>query len=327
MSGDNWCLIESDPGVFTELMKGYGVEGIECVELIDLEDMSSVSDALGFIFFLYKCQKEDNIEGSFVQDSRLDKIFFAQQVITNACATQALINILMNCDANKIKLGEILTSLKGFCEGFDANMKGLTISNSDQIRAVHNSFSNSTIFEFDDKFSPKNADSFHFISYIPIENRLYELDGLQVAPLDHGPIEAGTNWVHAACPVIRARMNRYLSSNIHFSLLVLVPERKALYTARLEELTRKKETQGTIIDAESAEMNELREKIAYEHSKMQGYHVENVRRRHNYLPMIITLLSQIAAKGKLTESVDCAVKRTAELKKIRKAKKQSSMEH
>ena len=41
--------------------------------------------------------------------------------------------------------------LKEFCGSFDAGMKGLTLSNSDQIRTVHNSFARQTLFEFDSK--------------------------------------------------------------------------------------------------------------------------------------------------------------------------------
>lgn len=62
------------------------------------------------------------------------------QVITNACATQAILSILLNCKHPDLVLGNTLTEFRDFCQTFDATMKGLTLSNSQAIRSVHNSF-------------------------------------------------------------------------------------------------------------------------------------------------------------------------------------------
>lgn len=39
-------------------------------------------------------------------------------------------------------------------------------------------------------------EAFHFVSYVPITGRLFELDGLKVYPIDHGRhSELGAHWV------------------------------------------------------------------------------------------------------------------------------------
>ena len=63
------------------------------------------------------------------------------QVISNACATQAILSVLLNAEQKEMSLGSTLGDFKEFVSAFDAPMKGLALSNSEEIRTVHNSFS------------------------------------------------------------------------------------------------------------------------------------------------------------------------------------------
>ena len=72
------------------------------------------------LIFLFKWQPGEEPVGSVVQDSRLDTIFFAKQVINNACATQAIVSVLLNCTHQDVHLGETLSEFKEFSQSFDA---------------------------------------------------------------------------------------------------------------------------------------------------------------------------------------------------------------
>lgn len=71
----DWCLIESDPGVFTELVDKIGVKGVLFEEVFDL-DAAMPPEAYGLIF-LFKYQKEPKRASPDYLPSGL---FFAKQV-------------------------------------------------------------------------------------------------------------------------------------------------------------------------------------------------------------------------------------------------------
>ena len=192
-SAGEWCLIESDPGVFSELLRGYGCEGIQVEEIYDIspEGFEQLKPVLGLIF-LFKWQPDPEPETSLtvVKDTRLEKIFFGKQVISNACATLALLHVVLNCDHPDLKLGTSLSEFKDFSKCFDASLKGLALSNADSIRAVHNSFGQQQVMYVESN-EKSDKDAYHFVSFIPVDGRLYELDGLKEGPVDHGKVEEG----------------------------------------------------------------------------------------------------------------------------------------
>ncbi len=85
--------------------------------------------------------------------------------------------------------------------------RGLCLSNSDQIRKVHNSFARQTLFDLDVQI-PEKEDVYHFITYLPIKGRVYELDGLQEAPIDLGKIPEGQDWLSVARPIIEEKIKK-----------------------------------------------------------------------------------------------------------------------
>ncbi|MCP9256977.1 Ubiquitin carboxyl-terminal hydrolase isozyme L5 [Dirofilaria immitis] len=314
----NWCLIESDPGVFTELVRGFGVSGVQVEELYSLDEQlfSDLKPVHGLIF-LFKWRAGEEPCGSLVLDN--NRVFFAQQVIQNACATQAIINLLLNTKAESgIVLGPILEEFKSFTQNFDPMNRGLCLGNSEPIRKVHNSFSRQHLFELDIK-APEKEDNYHFITYVPVDGHIYELDGLREAPLDLGAVREGEDWLDAVRPIINARIRKYSAGEIHFNLMAVISDRKMKYQKRLTELAESAmETDGKV-----EEMNHLQALIAAEEEKEKSFKAENIRRRHNYIPFIVELLKVLAKEGRLVSLVQEAqekANRKAAEKKPEKSK-------
>lgn len=101
--------------------------------------------------------------------------------------------------------------------------------------------------------------------------------------------------------------------------MAIVSNRKAQYEKQVQAIQRQIEEHGMETDAQQAELSRLRLLIEEEESKMQRYKIENIRRKHNYLPLIVEILKILAKEGKLIPLYEKAKERTQKKLKAKMA--------
>ncbi|XP_060621827.2 ubiquitin carboxyl-terminal hydrolase BAP1 [Anolis sagrei] len=250
-----WLELESDPGLFTLLVEDFGVKGVQVEEIYDLQSKCQ-GPVYGFIF-LFKWIEERRSrrkvstlvdETSVIDEDIVNNMFFAHQLIPNSCATHALLSVLLNC--NSVDLGPTLSRMKEFTKGFSPESKGYAIGNAPELAKAHNSHARPEPRHLPEKQNGISAvrtmEAFHFVSYVPIKGRLFELDGLKVYPIDHGPWAEDEEWTDKARRVIMERIGLATAGepyhDIRFNLMAVVPDRRVKYESKLQILKMNRQT-------------------------------------------------------------------------------------
>ncbi|KAK4104808.1 ubiquitinyl hydrolase [Parathielavia hyrcaniae] len=291
MSG-GWNTIESDAGVFTYLLDNLGVKDVQFEELLSLDPdaLAQLHPVYGVIF-LFKFPTDTPyhagdkpLDGTFDQDAA-ERLFFAAQTIQNACGTQALLSVLLNktpdssssTDEDTIDIGPALAEFRDFTMALPPEYRGEALSNSELIRDVHNSFAKSSPFVDETQRQPDEGDdAFHFVAYSAVDGTLYELDGLQPAPISHGACRRD-DFPARVMDVLQRRIARYDTSEIRFNLLAMVRD----------------------LRVQARELGDL-ELLAREERKRRDWQFENALRRHNFVGFAGEVLKGVVA-AKLKE--------------------------
>ncbi|KAK3902548.1 ubiquitin carboxyl-terminal hydrolase [Staphylotrichum tortipilum] len=289
MSG-GWNTIESDAGVFTYLLDNLGVKDVQFEELLSLDPdaLAELYPVYGVIFlFKYPTDTpyrtdDKPLDGTFDHDAS-ERLFFAAQTIQNACGTQALLSVLLNKTPDTtaatpdetIDIGPALTDFRDFTMALPPEYRGEALSNSELIRDVHNSFAKSSPFVDETQRHPddESADAFHFIAYTPINGTLYELDGLQPAPISHGPCASPADFPAKVMAILQRRIARYDATEIRFNLLAMVRDLRV----RAREIG----------DAGL---------LAREERRRRDWQFENALRRHNFVGFAAEVLRGVVAQ-------------------------------
>ncbi|XP_048266442.1 ubiquitin carboxyl-terminal hydrolase calypso isoform X5 [Bombus terrestris] len=122
--------------------------------------------------------------------------------------------------------------------------KGWAIGNTPELACAHNSHAMPQAKRRQDKNTGVSTgrftgEAFHFVSYVPINGRLFELDGLKPYPMDHGPWKEHEEWTEQFRRVITDRLGMATGEqlqDIRFNLMAVVPDRRLAISHKLTML-------------------------------------------------------------------------------------------
>lgn len=312
--------------MFTELIRELGVKGLQVEELYGLEEgfVEELQPVFGLIFlFKWDTALESRRKREVLEDGAAvvpPEVFFARQTVHNACATQAILSIILNIasSAPGIEVGPDLVRFRAFAEGLDAEMRGEEIGANELIRRVHNSFARPELMYTDPasrrSASASDEDPFHFVSLLPVGGTLYEFDGLKAGPVSHG--RCSEQWIGSALEVVQRKISDIQESGageIRFNLMAVIKDRSLLYRERIDQQIRSicqledslrlhpaadpndpsdpRQQQISNLLAQNAD---LEARLEEEQLKTLQHQRENARRRHNFVPLALSLLTELA---------------------------------
>jgi ubiquitin carboxyl-terminal hydrolase L5 len=116
---------------------------------------------------------------------------------------------------------------------------------------------------------------------MPVGGILYELDGLRKGPIVVGAFDETKNCLAQARAAIQERMGSG-QDQVKFNLMAVISDKR--------------------IGAED-------QQLAQETVKREQWKLENHRRRHNYVPLCVQLLKELARQEKLPELIQQATER------------------
>ncbi|PNP84402.1 hypothetical protein FNYG_02031 [Fusarium nygamai] len=259
---EGWVELESEPAFFNIILRDLGVRNVKAQEIftIDQDSLAFLPQPVYGLIFLFQYLPGLE-EESEEQDAT--GVWFANQTTSNACATVAMLNIVMNAEG--IDLGEKLRTFKESTRDLNTALRGHQISKNNFIRTIHNSFTRRmdhlnadlcleneasdaktstskrrTVGKKGKRAPPRKKKSnteygYHFIAYVPAGGYVWELDGLQYKPrkLDHVP-DTG-DWTSVARPQIQGRMLQYEESQLSFNLLALCQSPLTAYSQTIAQ--------------------------------------------------------------------------------------------
>eukprot|EP00238_Polyblepharides_amylifera_P001665 CAMPEP_0196572452 /NCGR_PEP_ID=MMETSP1081-20130531/2503_1 /TAXON_ID=36882 /ORGANISM="Pyramimonas amylifera, Strain CCMP720" /LENGTH=225 /DNA_ID=CAMNT_0041889783 /DNA_START=102 /DNA_END=779 /DNA_ORIENTATION=+ len=223
-----WLPLESNPELLTDFAERVGLPVgtwvFSDVLGLDAELLCMVPapcKALTLLFPIAKMGPVKQAQAERIQQEGQhvsDQVFFIKQLdsVGNACGTIAAVHALVNSGAPVTgALADFLAQQKQA----SPEERGLALSEDSSLKEASEDSAQGGQTETPDRDAEVEH---HFITFVPVDGHLYELDGRKEAPINHGPTTEDSFLSHAA-QIIRENFMAYDPDNLTFNVMAFGP--------------------------------------------------------------------------------------------------------
>ncbi|KAJ7242009.1 ubiquitin C-terminal hydrolase L3 [Mycena rebaudengoi] len=231
--------IESDPSIFTQLIRALGVHSLEFQEVLSLDPADllpsgslALPQPIYALILLYPttreyeaelaaAKKRAHTEGTqYTGSGATEPVIWFEQTIHNACGLYAILHAVSNLGAAEkyIEPGSLLATLLASCVPMEPKERARALETSAGIADV---FRNAATQGSTAVPAAEDEVDFHYVCLIksPLDGHLYEMDGDRNGPMDRQSSAEDPDELTALLSVAKSFIK---DGNPHFQLMALV---------------------------------------------------------------------------------------------------------
>lgn len=223
-----WLPLESNPDVLNKYLLKLGVSPLwNIVDIYGLDDdaLAFVPAPLKSLIFLFPCSdayeeyrasQEDKLKAEDVQHPK--ELFYMRQYVHNACGTIALVHAVANNPDIELEEGSVIKKYYEAAKGKTPGERGKLLEDDAGFTETHESIASEGQTAAPDI---NTKVSHHFVAFVHVDGKLYELDGRKNFPVVHGKTTQDS-LLKDAVAVCKQYIDRD-PEEVRFTLLGLVP--------------------------------------------------------------------------------------------------------
>ena len=229
-----WFPLESNPALMNEYVQklGFDTSMFDFVDVFSTEDwaLAMIPQPIVALILLYpltdnqlKYQQQEEEEQTLA-DTASD-VWFIKQRIGNACGTIGLLHTIFNIPQalQVFPPDSWLDTFRQNCPpALDPVAKAERLERDRTIATLHDQATSSTS-NSTDRGNIDDDIITHFISFVHVNNQLYELDGRKKGPIAHGPTTPET-LLQDAVRVVQEQFMKRDPEEMRFTMIALAPK-------------------------------------------------------------------------------------------------------
>ncbi|KAJ2460489.1 ubiquitinyl hydrolase 1 [Coemansia sp. RSA 2424] len=218
-----WVPLESSPEAMNRVIHRLGVDasaGFSDVLGLDEELLTMVAQPVQALVFLFpltdKYEEDRRREATSSANTVSPRVWFMRQTIGNACGTMAIFHAVANNQQSLPISGEMAAFFER-TKDMSPEERAAELERDGAVASAHKegAAEGQTSAPL-----PGEEVEHHYAAFVCVDGHLYELDGRQPAPINHGP---SADVLKDGARIIRQRIESIAGDSLAFSVISLGP--------------------------------------------------------------------------------------------------------